>query len=565
MSGKVNLKKILKYVWIIYAVLSIGLVLFLIDMLICKDIKVSNRYILDKGWNVTINDKYYENVDFDNFRFKSVGKNDFVVLEKIIPDDYEFEQAVLTFFSRHAAMSLYVDDELKYEYGFDRYIANKSTGSGYQFINFNDEYKGKNLRIEFLVTENQGFSKIEIPWLSEWKNTYRYIITENRIPLMVGIFLMVLGVVMTCVLVFSVTISIKYSNVLLLALFSICIGLWTLCYYNVFLIFSIPIYSITLMQYMSLFIAPVPMTAYMRAYVNAINLKYVTVIHNILFFAQLGLTTISILLHTFDIMHAAETLLFFHIMFVVHMTFFVYVISCNMRKNTTLSKISTIGMMIVAICIFYELLEYVIPKYIGYKVPQIKGIASIGVIMFIGILIIDLYLDITKNMMEKQERELLVRLAYTDELTKLYNRTYCSECLQLLSESEKSSNNYAIINLDLNGLKKINDTYGHAKGDRLICAAASVIKKSFSSDGVVGRMGGDEFIAIIGTSDVEHIEKLIEKFVLNIQEANKENPDLGLSISYGYAANNEVEGNDYKDVYEIADERMYAYKQNVKK
>ena len=560
-------KKVLKYLWIAYAVFSIALVLFLIDRMICKDImNVSNRYLLEEGWTITVNDNSYQNIDIDDFCISSsVDNGDVIVLEKVIPSDYEFEQAVLVVFSRHSAMSLYVDDELKYEYGYERYKQNKATGSGYQFIDFYEEYKGKNLKIEFLVTEYEAFSKIDIPWMSEWKNAYKYIVTENRLPLMIGIFLMVLGVIMTCVLVFSIAISTKYSNVLFLALFSLCIGLWTLCYYNVILIFSIPIYSISLMQHMSLFIAPVPMVAYIRIYVNELNRKHLTIIHNILFLGQLGLTIISILLHTFNIVHGAGMLNFFHLMFVVHMLFFVYVISYHMRKSTALSKISTAGMLIVSGCIFYELLEYVIPRYIGYKIPEIKGIASMGVVIFIAILVIDLYLDITRNMMEKQEKELLVRLAYTDELTKLYNRTYCSECLQLLSEGEKKSNNYTIINLDLNGLKKINDTYGHAKGDELICAAAAVIEKSFSADGVVGRMGGDEFIAIIGTADIEYIEQLIEKFVLNIQELNNEKPDLGLSISYGYATNIEVEGNDYKDVYEIADERMYAYKQNVKK
>lgn len=56
---------------------------------------VSNRYILNEGWNITINDKYYNNVELENFFIDPVVKNDVVVLEKVIPSDYEFEQAVL--------------------------------------------------------------------------------------------------------------------------------------------------------------------------------------------------------------------------------------------------------------------------------------------------------------------------------------------------------------------------------------------------------------------------------------------------------------------------------------
>lgn len=126
-------------------------------------------------------------------------------------------------------------------------------------------------------------------------------------------------------------------------------------------------------------------------------------------------------------------------------------------------------------------------------------------------------------------------------------------------------NNKKYLEVTRNMMKEHEDTYGHAKGDELICAAAKVIDKSFSADGVVGRMGGDEFIAIIATSDVKRIEQLIEKFKSNIQETNKENPDLGLSISYGYASNEEMKGAEVEKLYQLADERMYVYKQNVKK
>ncbi|MBQ5851005.1 MAG: diguanylate cyclase, partial [Lachnospiraceae bacterium] len=76
---------------------------------------------------------------------------------------------------------------------------------------------------------------------------------------------------------------------------------------------------------------------------------------------------------------------------------------------------------------------------------------------------------------------------------------------------------------------------------------------------------GDEFIAIIENDNIEFIEKLIKTFKDNIKEVNEKKPDLGLSISYGYATNTELEGARYEKVYHVADERMYVYKQEVKK
>lgn len=114
-------------------------------------------------------------------------------------------------------------------------------------------------------------------------------------------------------------------------------------------------------------------------------------------------------------------------------------------------------------------------------------------------------------------------------------------------------------------MKQANDTYGHAKGDELICAAANVISEAFSSAGVVGRMGGDEFITIIESSDTKYIDSLIKKLDKCIKEANKENKELNLSISYGYASDTEITDGTPEKVYQLADNRMYENKKKYKR
>lgn len=564
MDEKDKYKKILKWVWVIYALLSIFVVLYLVDRLVCKDImKVSNRYLLNDNWNITINDNYYENVSLDNFSFEAVDKDDVIVMETIVPSDYQYVEACLCIKIRHATLLMYVDGKLEYEYGQARNKENKATGSGNLLINFDEDYKGKKLRFEYIVTENDAFSKFDEVWLSEWENSYRYIITTNRLPLLMGSFLMVFGVMMSFVQIFAVAISKKYSNVFLLAVFSICVGIWTLCYYDVMLIFSIPIYKISLLEHMTLFISPIPILGYMFGYVKETNSKRILYVYYVLFVVQFVLTVASITLHTMDLVHGPQMVKFFQILFIAHILFLIYVIYLRGKNNTILSKITNIGLLLVGVCVFYELATYLLARYFGYSLLQLKGISSVGLTFFIGILVVDLYQRVTQSMMEEQEKALLIKRAYTDELTKLYNRAYCSEHMRKLSVDKKSK--YTIINLDLNGLKKINDTYGHIKGDELICYAAIVLEKSFSAEGVVGRMGGDEFIAIIENDNTEFIEQLIEKFRDNIKEINERKPDLGLSISYGYATNTELEGASSEKVYQVADERMYAYKQKVKK
>lgn len=564
MEKKATLKKVLKGIWLAYAIFSIIIVVYLIDRLVCKDImKVSNRFILNDNWNFTVNGEHYEDVSLDEFSFETLNKNDVAVMEIDVPKDYEYKEACLCLKVRHATVSMYVDGKLEYEYGQDRFEKNKTTGSGYLLINFYEEYRGKKLRLELKATEDKAFSKIDEMWLCEWENSYRYIITNNRLPLVMGNFLLVFGILMTAIQIFAVTISTKYSNILLLAAFSICIGLWTMCYYDVMTVFAIPLYKVSLMEHMALFIAPIPIQGYMHSHVKETHSKIMLIMHRVLLSVQVVLTVVAIALHAMDLVHGAKMLIYFQILIIIHLGFMFYVLYKGSKANRRLSKYISIGLMLVGVCVFYELFTYFATRYTRVEVVQVKGVSSVGLTVFLGILVLDLYHRVTQSMMEEKEKELLIKRAYTDELTKLNNRAYCSEYMRKLSVDKSSE--YTIINFDLNGLKKMNDTYGHIKGDELICYAALVLEKTFSEEGVVGRMGGDEFIAIIENVNTEFIDNLLVKLDENIQEVNNKKPNFGLSISYGYATSTELNGANCERIYQVADERMYAYKKEVKK
>lgn len=277
-------KKLSKYIWVGYAVFSMFLVVYLANNLLCKDImNVSNRLILNDNWNISINDTEYNNVALDSVKFDAVEKGDIILMETTLPKDWNFGQAALCIHNRHTALSMFIDDELEYQYGYERVEQNKTTGSGYLLINIYDSYKGKNLKLELAVTEMNAFSSFDSIWISEWNNSYRYIITENRLPMILGSFLVVFGFLVAFISIFAVTISKKYRNVLCLSLFSMCIGIWTLCYYNVVMVFSIPLYSISLMEYMSLFLAPIPILGYMYSYVKELQNNKFMIIYKLLF------------------------------------------------------------------------------------------------------------------------------------------------------------------------------------------------------------------------------------------------------------------------------------------
>lgn len=553
----------LKIAWILCALISIIIWLPKADHLISQDYEQISKHIkLDDQWEITINDKAYHNISFDDFRFETVKIGDIIVMERQLPKDWEMKEAVLRFYIRQSAVKMYINEDLIYEYGQDRLAQNKTLGSGFQFIDFPNDYKGKTLKIELNLTENRVFSRFDSIRIYEWGNVYRVLLTENRIPMFFGSFFVIFGIAIMIITMFALVFSKKYIRVFCLSLFSVCMGLWTLCYYNVILIYAIPVYSVSLMEYLTLYLSPVPLIIYMYEDVKKLKYKALEILYWILFFIQLLCDIVIFTLHTMDIVHCAAALSYMQILIVCHLIYFIIVMIMNLKSSKLISKLYLIGMLTIAGCIGYDMFCYYMRRYQGRSISSLKGMSAIGMMIFIFILIISFYINLTRKMMQETERISLIKSAYTDELTQLNNRRYCSEHMKKINEDR--TGDYAIICFDLNNLKVINDTYGHSKGDILIKSAADIIRKTFEKQGVVGRMGGDEFIAILSISNKEQLELLLKQFHDNIFQKNQEVNDLNISIAYGYAFSGEIEEKDIEKIYQIADDRMYENKKEYK-
>lgn len=151
-------------------------------------------------------------------------------------------------------------------------------------------------------------------------------------------------------------------------------------------------------------------------------------------------------------------------------------------------------------------------------------------------------------------------LAYMDEMTGLGNRRALMEKLQ---ELEKAKEIFCYVMLDLNGLKDINDTYGHRKGDEFIQKGAGILKEF--REHVVGiyRVGGDEFVILFsgcGEDDVDrHLEQLRKKVRKCFTQDGK-----WYGIAMGYAWMQDYNKETVTEVMCRGDERMYADKAKMK-
>lgn len=155
------------------------------------------------------------------------------------------------------------------------------------------------------------------------------------------------------------------------------------------------------------------------------------------------------------------------------------------------------------------------------------------------------------------------RKIYSDALTKCNSRAACLSILESLENQRKMD--ISIIYMDLNNFKYVNDTYGHDKGDELLCLFGSTLNKVFGKIGFVGRMGGDEFIAILSDVTDDRIMELCEEVEsILLEKSRKLEFEYVISSSYGYATREKGQNESLDALLQKADERMYAYKTAMK-
>ncbi len=162
---------------------------------------------------------------------------------------------------------------------------------------------------------------------------------------------------------------------------------------------------------------------------------------------------------------------------------------------------------------------------------------------------------------EFEEKERLTKLAQQDTLTGLYNKgtteRLCSEYF-----GRKEGKFGALLMIDVDNFKYINDTYGHQYGDKTLKELSRIMKKLFHPEDILGRIGGDEFIALArNIQNREQAEQLAENILEVFKRALKETSKLSGSIGIAFYPE---DGKDYAVLYHKADCALYAVKHSGK-
>jgi len=169
-------------------------------------------------------------------------------------------------------------------------------------------------------------------------------------------------------------------------------------------------------------------------------------------------------------------------------------------------------------------------------------------------------IDIKFFMNKKKEK--LSDLAYKDQLTGLYNRRYLDEILyKEIERTKRHKHDLSFILIDIDHFKRVNDKYGHQKGDEVLSSVARIITESTRINDSVFRYGGEEMCVILPETNISNALKAAEKIRKSVENRSLSLTGIKITISLGVSCFTK-ERNNAQLMIESSDKALYSAKQN---
>ena len=547
-----------KFLFFIPAIQAIALFSCYI-VFVCFSGLDDNKVSYENNWKITDLNATYESIKLTDYQIPSnveVGSS--VVFENVLDSTVPL-RSTLRFRSYHSKVSVFLDNDCLYRYGYDL-KESKLTGSGYSYVNLPENVVGKKLKIVFDIQETAACNtSLAVEFLTE--NVVSDYFAGHALSLCTGLFLVIFGLLLVCFAIAALGYRKSFVRLILIGFFAFFMGTWTLCYTKTIQVFSMDFSLNTNLEYFSLYLSPVIFEYFLlNVFFKRLERRKRKVLWGCFSFGTVFFVVTTIL-HILDIARYPSFLLVFHIYVIASFILIVGGHVLHTRRAGLQEKIVIGGLVVFLVFAAIDLVRFNILKFFPFFVNHLTvTILPVGTLLFIFSLVGSFLVYVYGMVKEMSEKEFLAQLAYRDILTGLYNRAKCESVFESL---DKNDEDYAIVSIDLNGLKKVNDTYGHSEGDKFLTLFAKAFKNAFYGMGVTIRLGGDEFLAVVRS---EHICDLKEAFVdmkrLEI-EYSRDLP-VELTASYGFACRGENNLTRAADVYQVADAKMYVMKQASK-
>ncbi|MBQ6589770.1 MAG: GGDEF domain-containing protein [Butyrivibrio sp.] len=516
---------------------------------------------LEDGWLISVNNSDFTEVSmwhaYKGFE-RSLVPGDHVIMKYVLPDT-NLPNPVVLFRTRYTTLSCYIDGHKIFSYGDEYYKAGKFIGKMYHMISLPTDYAGKTLVFDMYAGEPNAFKSLHAPILGSHTDISGTFVRDNLIIIATGMFMFVFGLTFLCIAMVFVNFVPEVKSLLVGSLFCMNLAAWLLSYYNV-LSFFIYTERESEIEYFTMYLV-VPYCYWLLYYIKDLQKDR---IYRAIMVVSISVPTLQYLLHYIFNIHLRVTLPMYHIVAILGFAVLLYyavVTNKHIKEAPASTVIQLFGLLSFATGHFIHLIIYVL-EVNNIKTNEIfnKAVISVACLVFAICQLATYLVYITATYAKRQENISLSHLAYADGLTNLANR---SKADKLMEELNSASDDYCIMSIDLNGLKDVNDKFGHPAGDRYIKEFAKVLSNTFEEDDFYARIGGDEFLVVLRDAALRDIDGLIGRMNSALNVMNALYPEYKRSVSTGFAFRHECVENNSHEVYLLADQRMYENKRRM--
>ena len=458
---------------------------------------------------------------------------------------------IFAFYSIHQKVEVYIGKKLIYQYP----ITNNnpfSTSPGYCW-NFIELPKGT-IDLEIVISSpyRSYLKSIPIFYVGNHLSLPAYIVSSNLMPFLVCVIMFVMGLVFIAYhIIMSKNVKTQ-GKLLKLGIFSLFLSIWSINECSLTTLIMKNNIVTSYISFLSLMMLPVPFAIFVKTFYEDNSTIWDKFCHlniiQIIVCFLLMVTKICDLRDSLWTTHAIMCLL----------AFIIFMQSIKMLKGGIHSRMVMIHLFCICICAL-SLVVDIIAYYTG--LPDSNTFGRLGFLSYIVIMGIASTLESASLIKKGQQASAYQKLAYTDQMTGLNNRTCFNIDFEIYS---KNPTDIAVIDFDLNNLKRTNDTLGHSAGDRYIKNCANIIYEIFNGIGKCYRVGGDEFVTLVEHSSSIDMKQYLAMLESSVDASNRENKDLRMQIAYGCAIYSPDIDKNLEDTYNRADKIMYNDKKAKK-
>ena len=480
------------------------------------------------------------------------------IVKSRIPDEIGSND-VLFFRASHQFVQASIQNKEVATFGYqDGHLFGKTPGSSWVIIPILQNQAGKELQIEVTGAYDNYAGKINEVYLGDKASVIAYLL-KDRLPSAIAcIIILTLGISMM-IIAFILKSGGLTAALFRLGALSIITGIWSICILNILQMYIGNVFFLLSLEFLAFTILLPFFLWFLQAFSYYEKKHFV----RIMFWVSIFLFFVIEVFQLLEIADYMESIWMTHIL--IGSTI-LYLALDGVREFLKKEAAKEVKMFVFTVIVLVSFLAVDLFRFY-FATGHDEGFFSrLGLLIFLLMWAVEIIKNMSKVIAENARTRILETLAYTDQMTGLKNRSAFEEKLSYFRTHSKEIQGCYIVTFDMNGLKRINDRFGHARGDEAIIEFSKIIQMGFEDVGSCYRIGGDEVCVIVTAQN--HITDVVIQSRINMvsEHAERTGRKTGtdFTVAGGYSKIKSDETYDIDMVYREADRMMYLNKQKMK-